>query len=426
MIIQKIKISELKPAPYNPRKIKKEELKKLEDSMDKFGYIDPIIYNKRTGHVVGGHQRLSVISSKLSPDSEIDVSVVDLDEFQEKTLNIALNRITGMWDDEKLEQLLQNIREYNTDMLKYTGYDESEITKILKLNKIGLDDGIIEVGAYERAKQKSKIKSGDIFILGTSRLMCGDATNQADVSKLMNNKKANMTFTDPPYNVNYGSIVGHPSWKRTQGTPNKGDPYWEERKDKGIGNFDRIQNDNLSEEDWSKFVEGYMLNILAMCDGAIYICMSNKEMYSNKHIFEKLGGHWASFIIWKKDSFVLGMQDYQRQYEPILYGWVEGKKHYWCGDRNQSDIWEIARPKSSPEHPTMKPIELCKRAIFNNSKEKEIVLDLFGGSGSTLIACEQINRQCYMMELDPIYCQIIIDRYEKLTGIIATKLSNEQ
>jgi DNA modification methylase len=144
--------------------------------------------------------------------------------------------------------------------------------------------------------------------------------------------------------------------------------------------------------------------------------MSNKEMYSNKQKFEELGGHWASFIIWNKNRFVIGMQDYQRQYEPILYGWKEGDKHYWCGDRNQADVWNIDRPSSSPEHPTMKPIELCYKAIINSSKEGDIVLDLFGGSGSTLIASEKAKRKCLMMELDPKYVSVIIERWENMTG----------
>lgn len=188
-----------------------------------------------------------------------------------------------------------------------------------------------------------------------------------------------------------------------------------------IAGNELITNDNLSKEDWEVFVRAYLQNILKTCQGAIYICMSNKEMYSNQNIFIELGGIWSAFIIWKKNQFVMGMSDYQRQYEPILYGWKKGVTKFWCGDRKQSDIWEINKPASSPEHPTMKPIELCGRAINNSSGNNNIIQDLFLGSGSTMVAAHQINRQCYGLEIEPKYCQVIIDRMLKLDPTLKIK-----
>jgi DNA modification methylase len=220
-----------------------------------------------------------------------------------------------------------------------------------------------------------------------------------DVGKLMDGKKADMTFTDPPYNVNYGETM----------------------KDKLRGGNRTILNDNLGGE-FAAFLYDSCVNLLTFTKGAIYICMSSSEIDTLKRSFTAAGGHWSTFIIWVKNTFTMGRSDYQRQYEPILYGWKEGIDRYWCGARDQGDTWMINRPLKNDLHPTMKPIELCERAIRNSSKTEDIVLDTFGGSGSTLIAAEQTGRRCFMSELDNSYVDVIIKRWMKFTGKRAYKI----
>lgn len=407
MKIETIEISKINPAVYNPRKDLKTgdpEYEHLKKSINEFGLIDPLIWNKRTGNLVGGHQRLKIL--KGQGIKCVEVSVVDFDDVKEKALNIALNKISGDWDMPLLKDLLEELDTGDFDM-DLTGFTSKEIEDLMNQCFVP-EEGLTDDDAIPE-NVSCTVKRGDLWKLGEHKLLCGDATLPSDGLKLTGGEKASMVFTDPPYNVNYGSIINHPSYKRTQGRTRRS-------KTRPADDAQKITNDNMSPEEWDTFVHGYMQNLMEFNEGAFYICMSNKEMYSNKHIFEELGGHWASFIIWHKDLFVMGMQDYQRQYEPLLYGWKEGGKHHWCGDRNQSDVWEVKRPRSSPEHPTMKPVDLCKRAINNSSLVGNIVLDTFGGSGSTLIACEELGRRCYMMELEPHYCDVIIRRWEDFTG----------
>lgn len=250
---------------------------------------------------------------------------------------------------------------------------------------------------------ETRCKHGDIWQLGRHRLLCGDATVVTDMEKLMDGKKADMVFTDPPYNVNYGATM-----KDTL------------RKKDGQKSAGRtIMNDNLG-DNFKQFLTDACANIVNFCKGAIYICMSSSELHTLYNSFVESGGKWSTFIIWAKNTFTLGRSDYQRQYEPILYGWPQGAKHYWCGDRDQADVWEYNKPQVNDLHPTMKPLELVARAIKNSSQANDIVADFFGGSGSTLIACEQLNRVCYMSELDPKFCDVILTRWENLTGKEAT------
>ena len=254
--------------------------------------------------------------------------------------------------------------------------------------------------ALEAAHAAPVAQRGDLWRLGDHRLLCGDAADPGDVSRLLDGRKAQIAFTDPPYNVDYGHHGGQQRGSRRR----------------------TIANDALPPEQWEAFCRAWAGNLLAHVDGALYICMSTREWPTVSRVLEELGGHWSDTIIWMKDRFVLGRADYQRQYEPLWYGWREGAEHHWCGDRDQGDVWTIERPAGSELHPTMKPLALVERAIENSSRAGDLVLDLFLGSGSTLIAAERTGRVCYGTELDPHYCHIVVARWEAFTGLKAEKV----
>ncbi len=389
MNIQKIRIDKLKPATYNPRKDLKPndpEYIKIKNSIENFGYVSPLIINNDMT-VIGGHQRLKVL--KELGFTELECIVVDLDKTNEKALNIALNKIQGDWDEEKLEDLLQELKLQNFDT-NLTGFDFDEVDEMLKdMNGSKEDDFDID-SAYEEIEEPIT-KPGDVWILGNHRLMCGNSTQKEDVIHLMNNQKADMLLTDPPYNVDY---VG-----------------------KTVDAL-KIANDNMNDVQFYEFLKQAFINMFDFTkEGAsIYVFHADTEGLNFRKAFKDAGFKLAECLIWKKDCFVMGRQDYQWQHEPILYGWKEGAAHYFINDRTQSTILEFDRPKQSALHPTMKPIDLIARLVKNSSKENDIILDLFGGSGSTIITAEQLNRICYSMELDPKYCDVIVKRWETLTN----------
>jgi DNA modification methylase len=388
MIIQKIPIDQINPAAYNPRKDLQPgdpEYEKLKRSMQEFGYVEPIVWNKRTGNIVGGHQRYKILLDMGM--QEVDCVVVDLDETKEKALNIALNKISGDWDLPKLKDLLQELDTGEFD-LELTGFDMDEIEDLM--TQFHVPEEIIEDEVPEPPEEPIT-KPGDLWILGRHRLLCGDSTDQTVIAKLMENQLADMIFTDPPYNVDY---VGKTKEKL------------------------KIANDSMGDKDFRSFLTSAFKNMAQKSkEGApIYVCHADSEGLNFRAAFKEAGWDLKQCIIWVKQHFVMGRQDYQWQHEPILYGWKPGAAHKFYGDRKQTTVWQIDRPMASREHPTMKPVALCSKAIENSSKAGDIVLDLFGGSGSTLIACEQLNRTCYMMELDPIYCDVIVQRYINLKG----------
>lgn len=380
--IKKVLVKDLKYAPYNPRKISDEMLNKLKQSIEEFGYVEPIVVNKRTRHVVGGNQRLKVLND-LGVE-EVEAVFVDLDDAREKALNIALNKITGEWDYPKLKDLLEELDTGEID-IELTGFDMVEIEDLM--TQFHVPEEIIEDEVPEPPKE-AITKPGNLWLLGRHRLLCEDATDPEKVSKLMENQLADMIFTDPPYNVDYQGSAG------------------------------KIMNDNMTDDAFYRFLLDAFKNMAQKSkEGAtIYVCHADSEGLNFRAAFKEAGWDFKQCIIWVKQHFVMGRQDYHWQHEPILYGWKPGAAHKFYGGRNQSTVWQIDRPMASREHPTMKPVSLCAKAIENSSKAGDIVLDLFGGSGSTLIACEQLNRTCYMMELDPIYCDVIIKRWENFTG----------
>ena len=389
MNIQIIDINKLIPATYNPRKDLKPddaEYIKIKNSIVKFGFVSPLVINKDMT-VIGGHQRLKVL--KDLGITEVECIVVDLDKTNEKALNIALNKIQGDWDEDKLEALLQEFKLEEFDM-NLTGFDFDEVDEILNDINGTKEDNFDVDSAYEEIEEPIT-KPGDIWILGNHRLMCGDSTHKDDIMRLMNNQDADMLLTDPPYNVDY---VG----KTAEAL--------------------KIKNDNMDDNQFYEFLRKVFENMYIVTkEGAsIYVFHADTEGINFRKAFKDAGFKLAECLIWKKDCFVMGRQDYQWQHEPVLYGWKEGKAHYFINDRTQSTILEFDRPKQSTLHPTMKPIDLIAKLIKNSSRENDIILDLFGGSGSTIIAAEQLNRCCYTMELDPKYCDVIVKRWETLTN----------
>lgn len=389
MNIQIIDINKLIPATYNPRKDLKPddaEYIKIKNSIVKFGFVSPLVINKDMT-VIGGHQRLKVL--KDLGITEVECIVVDLDKTNEKVLNIALNKIQGDWDEDKLEALLQELKLEEFDM-NLTGFDFDEVDEILNDINGTKEDNFDVDSAYEEIEEPIT-KPGDIWILGNHRLMCGDSTHKDDIMRLMNNQDADMLLTDPPYNVDY---VG----KTAEAL--------------------KIKNDNMDDNQFYEFLKKVFENMYIVTkEGAsIYVFHADTEGINFRKAFKDVGFKLAECLIWKKDCFVMGRQDYQWQHEPVLYGWKEGKAHYFINDRTQSTILEFDRPKQSTLHPTMKPIDLIAKLIKNSSKENDIILDLFGGSGSTTIAAEQLNRKCYTMELDPKYCDVIVKRWETMTN----------
>lgn len=392
MEFKKLQIKDLIPASYNPRKDLKPgdpEFEKIKRSIEEFGYVEPVIVNSdRT--IIGGHQRAKVLAA-LGID-EIDCVVIEVDKTKEKALNIALNKITGEWDTESLAVLLKDLdtESYNIEL---TGFDWNEAEKLLKtLDK----EDTSKDDEYEIEVPEEPIsRLGDVWKLGRHRLMCGDSTLKQDIDTLIEGKTVEMVFTDPPWNVNYGA-TDHPSWKSRQ-----------------------IKNDCMSTEDFKEFMEKSFARMseALVVGGMAYVVMSAQEWGSLMPALADNNFHWSSTIVWNKDRLVLSRKDYHTRYEPIWYGWKDGAPRiHPLTDRQQCDVWDIPRPSKSEEHPTMKPVELVQRAIENSSKRGNFVLDQFGGSGTTLIACENAGRTCFMMELDPKYVDVIVNRYIDKVG----------
>ena len=320
----------------------------------------------------------------------------DLSEVQIKAFRLLANRSANWaeWDEDLLRLELEELRAEDFD-LDITGFDLDEIDRLLQGTEIAA--GNIDDDEVPDAPEGPVTRPGDLWLLGNHRLLCGDATVLADVERVLDGGLADLCFTDPPYNVDYGNSA----------------------KDKMRGTERRILNDNLG-EGFETFLYDACVNILTVTKGAAYICMSSSELHTLQKAFKEAGGHWSTFVIWAKNTFTLGRADYQRQYEPILYGWKEGDEHFWCGARDQGDVWFVDKPRKNDLHPTMKPVALVERAVRNSSKSRDIVLDPFAGSGTTLIACEKAGRSARLVELDPKYVDVICRRWQNWTGETAT------
>jgi len=383
--IQKIPAVKIKAAKYNPRKDLKPgdpEYEKLRRSIEEFGYVEPVIWNKRTGNIVGGHQRYKVLIALEV--KEIDCVVVDLDEQREKALNVALNKISGEFDIPLLTDLLKDLNEDGFDV-SLTGFDAAELDALFR------DDVVsgIKEGKFDEPPPENPIsRPGDLWLLGQHRLVCADSTLPESYTLLMDGKKAHLVVTDPPYNVAYEGTAG------------------------------TIQNDNMESTKFHAFLlAAYRCMYENLVDGgSIYVFHADRETVNFRTAFAEAGFFCHQTCIWIKNVPVLSRCDYQYNHEPILVGWKPTAGHKWYADRKQRTTWNFDRPSKSKYHPTMKPVALVAYPIINSSLTNSIVLDPFGGSGSTLIACEQTGRVCFCLELDEKYVDVIVKRYIEFKG----------
>ena len=378
--LKMLPVSVLKPAEYNPRKkLKKgdKEYKKIENSIREFGFADPLVVNADMT-IIGGHQRLNVAIDLGY--TEVPCAIVDVDKTREKALNIALNKITGAWDDQMLADLLKDLENVNFN-LDFTGYEAPEIGQLFSNiydKKVKEDNFDVD----SELKQPTFSKPGDIWHLGKHRVICSDSTKMDTYERLMEGVKANLVLTDPPYNVDVEETAG------------------------------KIMNDNMSDSDFYSFLlAAYQcMHENLADDGSIYVWHADTEGLNFRKAFKDAGFYLSGCCIWKKNSLVLGRSPYQWIHEPCLFGWKKGGKHQWYADRKQTTVWEYDKPKSSPDHPTMKPVTLMSYPIKNSTMTNGVVLDPFLGSGSTLIACMETDRVCMGIELDPKFVDVIVKR----------------
>jgi DNA modification methylase len=382
--MQLVDINKLIPYVNNARTHNAQQINKLRSSLREFGFINPVIID-RDFNVIAGHGR--IMAAKEEGINEVPCVFVDyLTEAQKKAYILADNRMAmdAGWDEELLKVEIEALQAEDFD-LSLTGFDESELAGFFDTADDAKEDDF-DVDA--ELEKPPVTKSGDLWLLGNHRLLCGDSTKEESYTLMMNGKKANLVVTDPPYNVNY------------QGTAGK------------------IKNDNLENGKFYQFLfDAFTCMEKAMADDAsIYVFHADTEGLNFRKAFADAGFYLSGTCIWKKQSLVLGRSPYQWQHEPCLFGWKKNGKHQWYSDRKQTTIWEFDKPKKNGDHPTMKPVPLIAYPIKNSSMSNCIVLDPFGGSGSTLIACEQTNRICHTIELDEKYCDVIVKRYIEQVG----------
>ena len=403
MKIEKVSVTQINAAPYNPRiELKQGDpaYEKLKNSIATFGYVDPIVWNSRTGNLVGGHQRLSVLLEQGV--SEVEVSVVDLALEDEKALNLGLNKICGDWDQDKLAVLLDEMCKLPDFDMGLTGFDAPEISILLDNYFKPKQDEL----TIESDSMKNPItQKGDLILIGTHKILCGDSSNPDDIAKLIGSDKMSLLFTDPPYNVDY--------YAGARPVPEAGKP-------KPTASWDKIHNDNMDQEQYEVWLKKIFTNINPYLDkGApLYVWNGHKQFGPMHKMLIELGVHISCVITWAKESFALGYGDYNQQTEFCLYGWKEDNgAHNWYGPVNESTLWQVNRESiGTYVHPTQKPTILAERAIKNSSKRGDIVLDAFLGSGTTLVAAEGLGRACYGLEIDPSYCDVIVRRYINCVG----------
>ena len=391
--------AKLLPYARNARTHSDDQVAQIAASIAEFGFTNPILAGS-DGVIVAGHGRLAA-AQKLGLEV-VPVVVLDhLSPTQRRALVIADNRIAenAGWDDAMLRIEIASLQDDDFDV-SLTGFDADALAELMAGDEPD-GEGETDDDAVPELSETPISRSGDVWSLGGHRLLCGDSTVAQSYQQLLKGETVDMVFTDPPYNVNYANSA----------------------KDKMRGKDRAILNDNLG-DGFYDFLLAALTPTIGNCRGGIYVAMSSSELDVLQAAFRAAGGKWSTFIIWAKNTFTLGRADYQRQYEPILYGWPEGAQRHWCGDRDQGDVWNIKKPQKNDLHPTMKPVELVERAIRNSSRPGNVVLDPFGGSGTTLIAAEKSGRLARLIELDPKYADVIVRRWQEWTGKQATRDSD--
>ena len=383
--MQLVPVAKLVPYINNARTHSPEQISKLRSSLREFGFINPVIIDRDFG-VIAGHGR--ILAAKEEGIEEVPCVFVDyLTEAQKKAYILADNRMAldAGWDEELLRIEIESLQGEDFDV-GLTGFTDDELYKLFGEEKKAKDDDFDLSAALEKA---AFVKPGDIWTVGRHRLVCGDATSADDVAKLMNGKRANLVVTDPPYGVSFKSASGL-----------------------------TIQNDSMKNDEFYQFLLASLKNMADNLEpgGSAYVFHADTEGLNFRRAFIDAGFHLAGCCIWAKNSLVLGRSDYQWQHEPVLYGFLKNGKHNWYSDRKQTTLWNYDKPSRNANHPTSKPLDLLGYPIGNSSQENGIIIDTFGGSGSTLMACEQTNRICYTMELDEKYASVILRRYVEDTG----------
>jgi len=385
----------------NPRIHSKTQIAQIKASMQRYGMVNPILVD-RHGNVIAGHGR--ILAGRELGLTHLPVIVLDhLTDAEVRQLRIADNRITenGRWNDPLLSEELAALLEEKIDVTEL-GFNELELKRLVA----DYEKQIGQIGEDEVPESPENVTvAGDEWILGEGehRIRCDDSTSLVTVQQFMDGHPADLIFSDLPYNVRY---LGSP--RSSASEPSR-----------------PILNDDLG-KDFAKFLYDSCAVMLAVCGGAIYICMSSSELHTLHKAFTDAGGHWSTFVIWAKNTFTIGRSDFQKQFEPLLYGWKEGSPHYWSGARNVGDVWFVDKPHKNDLHPTQKPVELIEKAILLSSRKGDLVLDPFAGAGSTLIACHKNGRRARLIELDPHYVDITITRWQAFSGETARLASNSR
>ena len=392
---EKVPVDRLIPYARNARTHSKEQITQLRASLREYGFVNPVLCDKDY-NIIAGHGR--VLAAKAEGMESVPcVFVEHLTEAQKKAYILADNRLalSAGWDEELLALEFGELKDLGFD-LELTGFDPAEIEKLFHTSEDVKDDDFDLSKALEEA---AFVRRGDVWTLGRHRLVCGDATNAADVALLMDGRRANLVLTDPPYGVSFQSADGL-----------------------------KIQNDSLKAEEFYKFLLDAFTNMAGALEsgGSAYVFHADTEGLTFRRAFADAGFHLSGVCVWAKDSFVMGRSPYQWQHEPILFGWLKNGRHKWYAGRAEKTVWNFAKPKKNADHPTSKPLDLLAYPIQNSSQANGIVLDTFGGSGSTLIACEQTDRICFMMELDEKYASVILRRYAECRGSGADMFSRRR
>ena len=385
------KVETLIPYCRNARTHSEAQVAQLAASIVEYGWTNPLLVDGDNG-VISGHGRL-LGARKLGLAEVPVIELAHLTPTQKRAYILADNQLAlnAGWDEKLLALELAELSDAGYD-LELTGFDADELADLM-VGEETTTEGATDEDAAPEAGGPVVSTPGDVWICGEHRVICGDATDADAYATLLGDEIADMAFTDPPYNVDYSNSA----------------------KDKMRGTDRPILNDNLG-AGFYDFLLAALTPMLAHCSGGIYVAMSSSELDVLQKAFRAAGGKWSTFIIWAKNTFTLGRADYQRQYEPILYGWLDGVTRHWCGDRDQGDVWHIKKPHKNDLHPTMKPVELVERAIRNSSRPGNVVMDPFGGSGTTMIAAHKSGRKARLIELDPKYVDVIVRRWQEFSG----------